>query len=205
MLPVRKMPPVVLLFSVVVLAQQPVNKSQSKAAAGHTPAPRITLIGVSNFAKVTPNLYRGGQPKPEGYAKLKKMGVDIVVDLRLSKKGGEKRNVTKAGMSYVSIPWHCLFPKDKDFAKFLLLLRENQNKKVFVHCRYGDDRTGMMIAAYRMAVQNWTPKEAREEMDKFGFHRVLCTSLVGYEEHFPEHLRKNSDFKEWREEMAGSK
>lgn len=192
----------ILLASVVIFAEQPTNKPGPATSSGHTPAPRITVIGVSNFAKVTPYLYRGGQPKPQGYANLKKIGVDIVVDLRLSKKGSEKRDVTEAGMSYVSIPWHCLFPKDKDFAKFLLLLRENRNKKVFVHCRYGDDRTGMMIAAYRMAVQNWTPDEARKEMDKFGFHKVICASLVGYEEHFPEHLQKNDDFQEWRKETV---
>lgn len=166
--------------------------------SAHTPAPRITVIGVSNFAKVTPDIFRGGQPKPDGYAALKKMGVDIVVDLRLSGKGTEKRTVTQAGMQYVSIPWHCLFPKDKDVEKFLLLLRGNKGKKIFVHCRYGDDRTGMMIAAYRMAVEGWTTEEARKEMDAFGLHHVICHPLESYEEHFPEHLRKSADFKEWR-------
>ena len=160
----------------------------------HAPAPRITVIGLSNFAEVTPNLYRGGQPTPAGYEKLKKMGVDIVVDLRLSGRETEKRNVIKAGMQFVSIPWHCMLPKDRVFAKFLKLLQENPHKKVFVHCRYGDDRTGMTIAAYRMAVQGWTPSEARKEMQKFGYHRMLCPSLVEYERKFPERLRKDPEF-----------
>lgn len=189
----------ILLASVLVFAEYPASKSKDSA---RTPASRITVLGVSNFAKVTPDLYRGGQPKPVGYANLKKMGVDIVVDLRLSGKGTERRNVEQAGMTYVAIPWHCLFPKDKDFAKFLAVLRGNKGKKVFVHCRYGDDRTGMMIAAYRMAFEGWTSKEARKEMDKFGFHHLACHSLVPYEEHFPEHLQKNDDFQEWRKETA---
>ena len=165
----------------------------------HAPATRSTVAGVSNFAEVTPHLYRGAQPKNEGYANLKKMGVDIVVDLRLSGKGTEKQAVTRAGMTYVSIPWHCLFPKDKDVASFLLLLRQNKDKKIFVHCRYGDDRTGMMIAAYRMAVEGWSAEDARKEMDAFGFHHIICRSLVSYEEHLPEHLQKSGDFKQWRE------
>ena len=156
------------------------------------------MIGVSNFGEVTPKLCRGGQPKGTGYANLKKMGVDIVVDLRLSGKHAENQNVTKAGMQFVSIPWHCLYPRDVLFAKFLTLLRENPNKKVFVHCRYGDDRTGMMIAAYRMAVEAWPPDEAAEEMRKFGFHRLLCPSLEPYEKHFPERLQKSPDFRAWR-------
>lgn len=159
----------------------------------------MQINGVSNFAEVTPDLYRGAQPRPDAYANLKKMGVDIVVDLRLSGKDTEKQNVTRAGMTYVSIPWHCLFPKDKTFAKFLLLLRENKGKKLFVHCRYGDDRTGMMMAAYRMAVEGWTPKQARKEMDAFGFHHIICRSLVSYEELFPERLQKSKDFQAWRE------
>ena len=168
---------------------------QSETQPGpHAPARRITVIGLSNFAAVTPQLYRGGQPTLAGYEKLKKMGVDIVVDLRLSGKETEKENVTKAGMKFVSIPWHCMLPKDRVFAKFLKVLQENPHKKVFVHCRYGDDRTGMMVAAYRMALQGWTPDEARKEMQKFGFNRMLCPSLVEYERIFPERLERNPEF-----------
>ena len=161
------------------------------ASSAHTPAKRLTLEGVGNFAEVTPTLLRGGQPKPVGFDGLAKMGVNIVVDARLSGKDKERKEVEKAGMQYVSLPWHCLFPKDDTFARFLAVLRENPGKKVFVHCRYGDDRTGMMIAAYRMSVQGWTAEEAREEMNKFGFHRLVCHSLVGYEGHFPERLKKD--------------
>jgi protein tyrosine/serine phosphatase len=172
--------------------------------AVHAPARRTTVVGVGNFGEVTPHLYRGGQPKGTGYQHLKQMGIDIVVDLRLSGEDAEKQNVTKAGMRYVSIPWHCLVPKDRVFAEFLKLLLDNPKKKVFVHCRYGDDRTGMMIAAYRMAVEGWTPKEARKEMKKFGFNRMVCPALVHYEAEFPEHLKKNSAFRGLRYQLAGS-
>jgi protein tyrosine phosphatase (PTP) superfamily phosphohydrolase (DUF442 family) len=177
---------------------------QQKAQATHAPARRITVIGVSNFGEVTPKLYRGGQPKGTGYEHLKKIGVDIVVDLRLSGRDAEKRNVTKAGMRFVAIPWHCYFPKDRVFAEFLKLLQENPDKKVFVHCRYGDDRTGMMIAAYRMAVQGWTPDEARREMQKFGFHRMICPPLGPYETNFPKRLKDSPDFQALRSEAGSS-
>jgi len=160
----------------------------------HTPATRSRVIGVSNFAKVTPTLYRGGQPHGIGYQELKKMGVDIVVDLRLSGTSKEKAQVNKLGMDYVSIPWHCLFPKDETFVRFLKLLRDNPRKKIFVHCRYGDDRTGMAIAAYRMAMEGWTEGEARNEMNKFGFHKMVCASLSAYQKSFPQRLKKNPAF-----------
>jgi hypothetical protein len=92
-------------------------------------------------------------------------------------------------MQYVAIPWHCLFPRDEVFARFLNVLRANPDKKVFVHCRYGDDRTGMMVAAYRMSVEGWTAEEARREMDQFGYKPLVCPSLGPYEKHFPEHVK----------------
>ena len=174
------------------------DQPATHAAPNHTSARRLTVIGVSNFGEVTPNLFRGGQPKLAGYDNLKRMGVDIVVDLRISGEGNEKKDVTKAGMKFVPLRWHCMYPHDEVFAKFLKLLRDNPGKKIFVHCRYGDDRTGMMIAAYRMADEGWTPSEARKEMQKFGFHRLVCPRLVPYEARFPEHLKNGSAFKGWR-------
>ncbi|HEY4052878.1 MAG TPA: dual specificity protein phosphatase family protein [Terriglobales bacterium] len=189
---------VVLAICVSSSSSQSENRTDNPSASTR-PARRITVIGVSNLGEVNSHLYRGGQPKGAGYSNLKKMGIDVVVDVRLSGKETEKRNVNQAGMQFIAIPWHCFFPKDKIFAEFLEVLRENRDKKIFVHCRYGDDRTGMMIAAYRMAVENWTTEEAKKEMEKFGFHHLVCPRLGPYEKDFPDHLRKGSAFEEWRE------
>jgi tyrosine-protein phosphatase SIW14 len=159
----------------------------------HSFGRRLTIEGVPNAGQVTANLYRGGQPTTTGFEALANMGINIVVDQR-GLREGESERVAKLGMRYVSIPWHCPFPKDETFARFLILLRQNPGKKVFVHCRLGDDRTGMMVAAYRMAEQNWTAAEAKKEMEAFGFsmpHHLICPSLSSYEESFPQ--RFNSD------------
>ena len=153
----------------------------------HSAPPRLRLKGVPNFGQVTPKLYRGGQPSKQGFENLAKQGIDIVVDVRGSGEG-ERKEVTKLGMQYVPIPWHCYNKRDAVFARFLMLLRENPDKKVFVHCHLGEDRTGMMIAAYRMAEEGWTAAEARNEMEKFGFagwHHLTCPGLASYEAHFP--------------------
>ncbi len=157
----------------------------------HKMARRLSANGVSNFAEVTPNLYRGAQPERGGLESLAKMGINTVIDVRLTGADKEGAAAKKLGMDFVALPWHCLFPKDDAFARFLKYIREHPDKKVFVHCRYGDDRTGMMIAAYRMAVEGWTADEARKEMNAFGFHKVICASLVGYEKSFPERLKKD--------------
>jgi len=155
-------------------------------------------VGLPNFGEVSPNLYRGGQPGVDGLESLKKMGVSIVVDMRSGPNDNEKRAVNKLGMQYVSIPWHCPFPSDATFAKFLKLIEENRDKKIFVHCRLGDDRTGMAVAAYRMGEQGWSADRALDEMEKFGFdwrHHMICPTLQSYEQSFPERLKKNDVFK----------
>ena len=162
--------------------------------------PRQNLPGLHNFGQINPTLYRGERPTEEGLACLAKMGVTIVISLE-GKYKDLRKPVERLGMQYVSMFWECSFPQDHTFAKFLQLLRDNPGKKVFVYCHYGDDRTGMMIAAYRMAEQNWPAKEAKEEMKAFGFdffHRRICTGLSDYEEHFPQHWREHEAFEKLR-------
>jgi len=160
---------------------------------------RKHYVGLPNFGEVTPNLYRGGQPGADGLKALKKMGVGIIVDMRGGHSQHEQAAVEELGMEYVSIPWHCPFPSDKPFVNFLKVIEENPGKKIFVHCRLGDDRTGMAIASYRMAAEGWTADEAMKEMELFGFdgvHRVICPTLSHYEKEFPKHLKTNPAFKE---------
>lgn len=154
-----------------------------------------------NFGEASPTLYRGAQPSKTGFAMLAKMGVNFVVDLR-GDRDSERKIVTGLGMEYVPMRWECSFPKDKTFAEFLTLLRKNRGKKVFVHCRLGDDRTSMMIAAYRMAEEGWSAEKAEKEMEQYGYsfmhRRLICAGLLSYEEHFPEHFRTNPVFRELR-------
>jgi protein tyrosine phosphatase (PTP) superfamily phosphohydrolase (DUF442 family) len=180
----------IALLAVLCAGAQP---QQHDDSPGYDPEPLADIgpvKGVGGFTEVTPHLYRGGQPSQKGLESLAKMGIDIVVDGRLTGDKKEGKAVTKLGMQFVPIPWHCLYPRDEVFARFLALVRDNPDKKIFVHCRYGDDRTGMMIAAYRMAMQGWTWQQARKEMDEFGFHHKVCASLLLYEKEFPERLKK---------------
>jgi len=160
-----------------------------------------TRKNLPNFSEVTPTLYRGGQPSQRGFSILAKRGINIVVDLRGS-RNSERRIVTHLGMRYVAMPWHCPFPSDKIFAQFLRLVRKNPGKKIFVHCRLGDDRTGMMIAAYRMADEGWSSERAEKEMEKYGFsfphRRLICPGLSHYESEFPEHLKTSPAFRDLR-------
>jgi len=186
-----------LLAIAMCTAEEPQAKGGESATPAHAFGQKRKIKGIGNFGEVTPTLFRGAQPSRQGLEGLAKMGVGIVVDARRNRTDSEGNEVGKLGMQYVAIPWHCPFPNDDVFVRFLKLLQENSNKKVFVHCRLGEDRTGMMVAAYRMAAQGWTADEAMQEMHIFGFssfHHVLCPGLTSYERNFPERLESNPAF-----------
>ncbi len=129
------------------------------------------LAGLSNVGRVAPALYRGAQPRPDGYATLKAMGIRTVVNLRLLHS--EKKAVEAAGMRSIEIPMNTF--KDVNAEKVreaIALMRNPANQPVFVHCAHGQDRTGIVVAAYRMEADGWSREDAIAEMQAFGFNDV---------------------------------
>jgi protein tyrosine/serine phosphatase len=107
-------------------------------------------------------------------------------------------------MQYISIPAHCPFPRDKPWARFLEVIRENRGRKVFVHCRLGDDRTGLAVAVYRIADEGWSADEALREMKAFGFsgvHHMICPGMAAYVRRFPERLKIDPAFRKLANEQ----
>lgn len=64
--------------------------------------------------------------------------------------------------------------KDNDVVAALRILRDC-GKPVLVHCKHGADRTGLIVAMYRIVFQNWTKEEALDELlhGGFSFHPVF--------------------------------
>ena len=160
-------------------------------AAGGQPQPaneRLDLPGVPNLGRVDARLLRGGQPTADGFRELAVRGVALVVDLRRGdeRSDAERELVTSLGMAYVPIPmsgWRTPRPDEVD--RFLGLLRGEREGTVFVHCRRGAERTGVMVAAYRIAVHGWSPAAARAEMDAYRFRAWLHPHLVRWVREFP--------------------
>lgn len=129
------------------------------------------LPGLANVGQVAPGIIRGAQPMADGYATLKAMGINTVVNLR--KHHGERKAVETAGMRYVAIPmsyWWVVEPAL--VRKALSVLADPANQPVFIHCSTGLDRTGVVVAVYRMEVDGWSREEALQEMEAFGFHDI---------------------------------
>jgi protein tyrosine phosphatase (PTP) superfamily phosphohydrolase (DUF442 family) len=126
----------------------------------------MDLPGLPNLHKVSDDLYRGAEPTPEGVQQLKKLGIKTVIDLRSS---GSPDDLSGTGMTYVRIRSTAWQPEDKDVVLFLQTVTDKDRAPLFVHCRRGADRTGMMTAIYRVAGQGWTKEQAIAEMTQGGF------------------------------------
>ncbi len=124
------------------------------------------------FSQVTDQIYRGGYPKPEGYARLKALGVKTIINLSDDTKyaAREKQLAKEYGLEVVSIPLSVYtWPEDEKVLKFLETVLAPESQPVFVHCSNGRDRTGAMIAVYRTIVEGKGPKESYKEALDHGF------------------------------------
>lgn len=140
-------------------------------AAEKTTQPRNDIPGLSNFAPVSDDVYRGAQPEPAGFAELKKMGIKTIVNLRANHS--DEQWLTGLGFYYINIPMEANNIGDKQSIAFLKAITDPQYKPYFVHCQHGADRTGTMIALYRMYVQEWPRQKALGELSAYKFHEYF--------------------------------
>jgi tyrosine-protein phosphatase SIW14 len=138
--------------------------------------------GVPNFHQVNESLFRGGQPSEEGLRSLAKLGVKTIVDLRMSRRirDWESKAVAALGMRYVHLPLYGKeTPSRKDIEKAFSVLEDAERWPVFVHCREGKDRTGMIVGCYRIAHDGWTNMRALAEAKTYA-SRELTHAMEDY-------------------------
>jgi protein tyrosine phosphatase (PTP) superfamily phosphohydrolase (DUF442 family) len=158
-------------------------------------AQKLFLGGVDNFGQVNEHLYRGAQPKRSAYAGLKNLGIDTVVKFNSEDAAAEKQLVESLGMRFVSLPWNGEgLPSHDQVATFLTLMHDHPEYHVFVHCRVGADRTGVMVALYRMEFDRWTAARAVSEMYQFHYHHMLLPHLQRYVQAFPSVMANDETF-----------
>jgi tyrosine-protein phosphatase SIW14 len=158
-----------------------------------------------NFQVVSPAVLRGGQPDEEALSVLKKAGVKLVVNLRHHSKASpqpantytffrrhsdddeidEERDIAqKLGLRFLNISLDGInAPSFADIDRFIELFTDAENLPMYVHCLHGRERTGFMLAAYRIKIEKWTADEAYKEMLQQGFdplRSVLSDALFAY-------------------------
>jgi protein tyrosine/serine phosphatase len=132
------------------------------------------VYGIPNFGKVNDRLYRGSQPNRAAIKNLQKLGIKIIIDLRSGHEvsAREAARAAAEGISYTNVPLNGLTrPTDQQVDRVLALI-ESSPGPAFVHCEYGCDRTGTIIACYRIRHDHWSLTEAQMEADAYGMSRL---------------------------------
>ena len=126
--------------------------------------------GIPNLRVVNKNVYRGGQPTDEGIRWLESQGVTTIVKLNEAEPepwGGYRLKECPIGNEEM------VFNLPAWKVEYGVGCIRHSPGKVFVHCLHGQDRTGLIVAAYRVRVEHWSKAKAEKEMLKYGFHKDL--------------------------------
>lgn len=121
-------------------------------------------------------LFRGARPTIDD---LKQVNFDINLEVGWfeflhGNAEQEARWCAFTETAYVHKPLSDLFaPSRRDI---IFLIKEARfwlfkGKSVLIHCLHGEDRTGIVIAAYRIRYQNWSVENAIKDMYQNGFHQ----------------------------------
>jgi Tyrosine phosphatase family len=186
----RRAPTVVGVWFAVVLFV--VGCATVPPAPGPRPddwASAIAAPGLPNLYRVDANLYRAAQPSPAGFELLATRPslyagdrpIQTVVSLRAFHDDVSPAPAP-AGLQLEQIRFMTWHPENEDVIRFLRIATTPALQPVLVHCQHGSDRTGTMVAIYRIAYEpGWSKAKAVDEMVNggYGFH-PLWQNLVRY-------------------------
>lgn len=152
-------------------ADEPVQKPSTWAAAVVNPE-------LKNFYKVDEHLYRSAQPNPAGMKQLEKLGIVNVLNLRQFHTDTKEAEGTRLHLHHVSM--NAALIKDEDIVAALNIISAAKGP-VLVHCWHGSDRTGAVVAMYRILFQGWSKADAIAEMVEGGFgHHAIYSNIAKY-------------------------
>ncbi len=178
--------PLIVALSCAVSGAEETGRQSAVERPENWATPLAEDKSLPNLFKVDEGLYRGGQPQDGGFERLREMGIRTVVSFRTTSSDRELNS--RHGLEYVRLPTPAWDVDDEEVVEFLKVATSPDRRPVFAHCYHGSDRTGAMVAAYRVVVQGWSKRDAIEEMTDggYGFHRGFGNLVKYIEEMDPE-------------------
>jgi protein tyrosine/serine phosphatase len=188
---------VALVLAAVTVTGCAADGSPTELDADITAADEAALKSqepLPNFREVSPGLYRGGHPNAQGIRQLKDKGITVIVDLEVADIieatpgviAQELRDARDAGITVVRFPMSAFEPALSDrfdtqmTAALAELAKASPSNPTYVHCRHGQDRTGLVVGLHRVVNEHVPAAKAYEEMKSLGFH----TYFIGLREYF---------------------
>ena len=141
--------------------------------------------GIGNFGKVSDGLYRGAQPDAAGIRNLARLGVKTIINLRMTNElwKTEPVEANANGITYTNVPLSGIGRQSDAQVTNLLTLIETLPSPVFIHCKYGCDRAGTIVACYRIRHDKWSSESALREAERYGISKFawgMRKYIVGF-------------------------
>lgn len=167
----------------------------------------IVLNPIPNFKSVNDSIYRGGRPSEDGMNQLPIYGIKtdinlqggdldqadptLVAFMKWWEPGETAANIAREKriaeedlqITFIPAPLNSLasISADEDLSidRILAIMGDKAAQPVFVHCEHGHDRTGLIIALYRVKFDNMTAEDAHREWVASG-HKGIGAYFTGY-------------------------
>lgn len=144
------------------------------SACASTPRGPLANSGVWNYQEVNRQLSRGAQPTAEAVKELANRGLVTMINLRpesedpaaFSREKAAADSLMKHYEPIALSSWRS--PREKDIARILSIINDPTEQPVFVHCQRGADRTGTVVAIYRITHDCWSAEDAIREARQHG-------------------------------------
>lgn len=142
----------------------------------------IKINKFKNLYKINDSLYRSEQPDEKGFKIIDSLGIKSILSLR--SKAVDENLIGNLTLQLFNVKMSAELFSDKEIIESLKVIK-NSPKPLLVHCVHGADRTGVVIAMYRIIYGGWSKKQAIEEMRKgnYNFHEAYI-NIIKYLENF---------------------
>ena len=132
---------------------------------------------LNNFYRIDEHLYRSEQPGDEAFPQLAAFGITEALNLREFHSDDDEARKTQLTLHQLKLRTGKV---TEDQLTEALRIIKNSKGPLLVHCWHGSDRTGTVVATYRIVEQGWSKQQALDEMINggYGYHAAIFPNLV---------------------------
>ncbi len=145
--------------------------------AQNTKLEKIQSTQFKRLHRLNDSVYRSEQPSKKGFKELEALGIKTSINFRRNKDDVKKAKGT--ALELIHMPLKTAELTERDIVNALRAIKDAK-KPVLVHCWHGSDRTGAIMAAYRVVFENWSKEDAISELRKpeLGYHEKWYPNVI---------------------------
>ncbi len=162
------------LFALLIIASTVYGEPRLRPSDWATP-----IIGsqLQNLYKVSDKLYRSEQPGGQEFKDISMLGIGEVLNLREYHSDNDEAEGLDLRLHQIKINAGDI-SEDQVIASLEII--QNSQSPILVHCWHGSDRTGAIVASYRVVIDGWSKEKAIDELVNggYGYHKNIYPNVV---------------------------